>query len=65
MIKWTDLVGIMKWVREGQILYDYTYMWNFKLKRTNNENWLIDKENKLVVTIVDTDVKIGEIGEED
>ena len=27
---WMDLEGIMLNVRKGQILYDITYMWNFK-----------------------------------
>ena len=63
MIKWTDLVGIMEQVRESQILHDYTYMWNLKQKQMNKQK-LTYKENKWVVTIVETDMKIGEIGEE-
>ena len=63
MIKWTDLVGIMEQVRESQILHDYTYMWNLKQKQMNKQK-LTYKEKKWVVTIVETDMKIGEIGEE-
>ena len=63
MIKWTDLVGIMEQVREIQILHDYTYMWNLKQKQMNKQK-LTYKEKKWVVTIVETDMKIGEIGEE-
>ena len=63
MIKWTDLVGIMEQVRESQILHDYTYMWNLKQKQMNKQK-LTYKEKKWVVTIAETDMKIGEIGEE-
>ena len=41
-------------VRERQILYDVTYMWNLKTKHTNEcnkkETDSTDAENKLVVT---------------
>ena len=43
----------------------YTYMWNLKPKQMNKQQKLTYKANKLVVTIVETDVKISEIGEED
>jgi len=39
-------------------------MWDLKQKQMNKQK-LTYKENKWVVTIVETDVKIGEIGEED
>ena len=53
----------MEQVRESQILHDYTYMWNLKQKQMNKQK-LTYKEKKWVVTIVETDMKIGEIGEE-
>ena len=31
-----DLEGIMLYVTEGQILYDITYMWNFKKYNKSN-----------------------------
>ena len=48
----------MKWVRERQIPYDFTYMWNLKNKKQQqqqmeqteqNGNGHIDTENKQVV----------------
>ena len=51
---WMDLkIFILSEVRERQILYDITYMWN--LKNSTNEliyetNRLTDFENKLTVT---------------
>ena len=33
---------------EGQLLYDFTYIWNLK-KEMNKQNRVIDSENKQVV----------------
>ena len=53
MTTWIDLEGIMlsKPVRERQIPYNFTYMWNVKNDiNKQNRNRLIDTENRLMVS---------------
>ena len=64
---WMDLENIIlsEVVRERQILYDITYMWN--LKNNTNEyiqirNRLTDIENKLTVTKGEKEVERNKLG---
>ena len=67
-----DLEGIMlnEKVRERQILYDFTYMWDLKTKQMNKHKIekmrLIYTENKLVMAAKGKGVgEISETGEGD
>lgn len=54
-----DLVDIMKQVREINTVWLHLYVEFKKPKQMNKQQtWLTDKENKLVVTVVETDVKM-------
>ena len=47
----TDLEGIMlSEIRQRQMLYNVTYMWNLKQKQKQNKTKFTDTENRLVVT---------------
>ena len=41
--------NLRKSIRERQILYDITYMWNLKYEIPQNRNRLTDVENRFVV----------------
>ena len=47
---WVDLEGILlSEIREIQIPYDLSYMWNLKNKTNTQKTWLIDTGKRMVV----------------
>ena len=47
---WVDLEGILlSEIREIQIPYDLSYMWNLKNKTNTQKTWLIDTGKRKVV----------------